>query len=554
LLNVDLTDQARPAKRDGFREVESGHSAFSPSTKRGIILSELDVGLNSRLLVAGFSGSKVYTTHAPSGAGWTEARVVEDKTGEIDTPLSITTDRAKCIQGNDLLWLVTPTTGTNIHAMDTEGDWFNLAGDDRSPPSDAVDGVYMLARMWFIAGARLYWSKLLPTKADMLPVPDAFNQSNTGDDNGAGFIEMSPEHSADPVAIISWQQQSLIIFYKNQIEEVFVNSASPLASTRRRLEGRYGCGARDSIVQVGTDIFFLDQFGQYRSLRRNELGANEGVVSLPVSELFRAELPGNLNPDTAYTSQAELLDEFLYLTYPSKGSLTPDRWMVMDLGRNTISGPWSMAKSMSRLLVSDIEGGAHRLYGLDGTITPAASRVYRFFDGLFTDAGTAITFRPSSKAHDLTVSQSDKSLEWYDVEFIGNVGAVGALQVRTSENDAYTTVRTKAVECSGVCDFPLTNAADFPLTDAGDFPLNDDPPKITTMKGCFEETHDGDLPLYDQNLPVTEADLPIDAGGGVNPGRVVQWRILNETDKSYFETVGVRIAARVHNVDLETEP
>jgi len=177
LLNVDLTDQSRPAKRDGYQEIESAQTGFASQSLRGALLSELDVGVGSRLLVAGFPGGKTYTTRSPNGPAWSEAKVVEDTTGTVDRSLDITTDRAKCVQGNDLLWLLTPTTGTSIHAMDTQGGWFDLGDANESPPVNAVDAVYMLSRLWMISGTRLYWSKLLPTKADLLPTPNAFNRT-----------------------------------------------------------------------------------------------------------------------------------------------------------------------------------------------------------------------------------------------------------------------------------------------------------------------------------------------------------------------------------------
>jgi len=551
LLNVSLEDQSRPSKRDGFKEVESGHSVFSPGSLRGTLFAELDVGAASRLMVVGYPGGKTYRTRSPNGPDWAEALVVEDMTGTVSRSLDITSDRAKCVQGNDLLWLLTPGTGTNIHAMGTEGEWWDLGNDLKSPPVAAADGVYMLSRLWLVAGNRLYWSKLLPTKADLLPEATAFDTTNSGDGTIGGFIELSPEQSGEAVAIVGWRDQSLLIFFKNQIEEVVIVPGDPIASSRRRLEGRYGCGARDSVVQVGNDIFFLDQYGQFRSLRRNELGNDQGVIALPVSELFRQELPGNLNIKFLYRAQATLLEEFLYVCWPSAGSSSPDRWMVMDLGRNTLTGPWSLSKSFSRLMASDIEGSGFRLYGLSGD---AESRVYRFFDGRYSDAGAAIQHRQTSKAFDLGLPYTDKVAIWYDVEFTGEIGAIALLEARTSENDDWTAIRTKAVEAKGASSFPLT-PTDFPLVPA-DFPLLGSSEKITSMKGTFDETHAGDLPLYDQNLPITEADLPIDGGGGLDPGRVVQWRVSSGTNDSYFEVVGIRTAVRVENADanLEVEP
>lgn len=550
LLNVTLEDQARPSKRDGYLEVESGHAVFSSGALRGSLFAELDVGVASRLMVVGFPGGKTYRTHSPDGPEWQEALVTEDATGTVSRSLDVTTDRAKCVQGNDLLWLLTPGTGTTIHVMDTTGEWVDCGSAKTSPPVNAADGVYMLSRLWLVGGTRLYWSKLLPTRADLVPDATAFDTVDNADGSVAGFIELSPEQSGEAVAVVGWREQSLIVFFKNQIEEVVVDTTNPFNSVRRRLEGRYGCGARDSIVQVGDDIYFMDQYGSYRSLRRNELGSDQGIVSLPVSEIFREELPGNLNRQYLYRAQAALLEEFLYVCWPAAGSDTPNRMMVLDLGRETTTGPWTPAASISRFMTSDIEGRGFRLYSLSGD---ASSRVYRHFDGWYSDDGTAITYRQTSKAFDLGVPHVNKQAVWYDVEFIGEIGAVAVLQMRTNENDAWTSIAAKAVEpeTAGLT-FPLTDD-DFPLTDAS-FPLTASDPKVTTMKGWIPETHTGDLPLYDQDLPLTNADLPLDSGGGLNHGRVIQWRVLNQDDGTYFEVVGVRIGVRVHNLELEDVP
>jgi len=781
LLNVSLEDQSRPSKRDGYCEIESGSEGISPASLRGSLFAEMDIGDASRLFVVGFPGGRTYTTRSPIGPSWEPASVTEDSTGSVLRDLDVTSDRAKCVQGNDLLWLLTPGTGTPVHVMDASGDWFDAGASAKSPPPGAVDGVYMLSRMWLVSGSKLYWSKLLPTRADMVPEATAFDQANSGNSEAGGFIELSPEQGAEPVAMVGWREESLIIFFKNQIEEVVVNPADPLLSTRKRLEGNLGCGARDTVVQVGEDIYFMDQYGQYRSLRRNQLGNDQGVVQLPVSEMAREELPGNLNKKYLYRSQAALLEEFIYLVYPGGVSDTPDTWLVFDLGRGTITGPWRMANSMSRLLVSDIEGEGFRLYGLNGdtgTLVPSASdsstsqtlyltasdddladltgtiptsvqdgyidpfgstpykaltanpsasgstatvlgsvggktaciayttpagnpgaasawgrgshtltlkitslqnttavtllpklhrvdssgvaqeehsftsatgpsgaaasldgsgqidlstdgvgtytiqfnsidwtsplstdrlsvelvfaytmggsyvvgdgitysildgnsklvttvyntppaaatpdggpyanpssKVYRFFDGRYTDDGVGITHRQTSKAFDLGLPQVDKVARWYDIEFVGEKGAIALLEYRSNENDDWTPIRTKAAEAKADESWPLLASA-FPLTPS-DFPLTGSEMKVTTMKGVFDETFTGDLPLYPQDLPITAADLPISGDGGVGPGRVVQWRISNSTNESKFEVVGVRIAVRPENVELETEP
>lgn len=547
LANCSLIDDSRVLKRDGYKFSESGEGW--PSTAEGVFIADYDRGPNSRLLIAGFNGDGIYHCHSPDGPAWSRARVYKTMSGDVDEEFTLSSDRAKMTQGNNLMWLMTPDTGHPVHVMDETGNLINCGDARTSPPSRAGDTVYMLGRIWMVEDNRLYWSKLLPTIEDLVPEPKAFDRDNAHS-TGGGYIELSPEQGADPVGIVGWRDSSLIVFFTNQIEEISINSAAPLLSSRRRLEGNYGCGARDTIMQVGMDIYFLDQYGALRSLKQNEIGNDQGLIPLPVSDRIRKELPGNINPRCLYKACSGIVNEFMYIAYPAGQCESPDRLFVFDLGRAEIVGPHTPAHPVARFATSDIEGGGYRLYSLTGG---TSSRVARWSDGYYTDGGTAISFVPESKAYDLEFPQVDKTPVWYDIEFVGNVGATALFETRTSENDSYTAIRTKQVESTGVVDFPIL-AADFPLTDAANFPLHDAPPKVTTMKGVIDETHLGDLPLYDQHLPITISDLPIDGGGGVGSGRVIQWRVSNADDRSPFELVAVRVAARVQNVELEVEP
>ncbi|TFG51262.1 MAG: hypothetical protein E4H37_08160 [Gemmatimonadales bacterium] len=363
--------------------------------------------------------------------------------GPVNRTMNIASPDAKVAQGNDLLWLVAPGTGLHVHAMDYLGHWKDLGDGNQAPPIGAVDCVYMLSRMWFLAMDRLYWSKLLPTIDDMLPVPKAFDRDNIGS-TGGGSINMSPDRGAFPTAIVPWRDESLIVFYKNHIEEVIVSPVDPIDSTRRTLEGRIGCIARESIVQIGDEVYFLDQFGNYRSLRRNQQGAAEGVVPEPLSEPFRGEIPQNLNIQMAHKTQAALLEEFMYVFYPAKGSSDPNRAMVVDLGGQRIYGPWEFARPFSRISVSDIEGRAYRMYALDGSTDDPAAKVYRMFDGTYSDNGSAITYRETGRAWDMGFSYANKLAKWYDMEFSGGYETCRpTLSLRTGENQEWVDIRTK---------------------------------------------------------------------------------------------------------------
>jgi hypothetical protein len=552
LLNVDLEDPTTPKRRDGYREVQAKQSGFVTTNLRGCLLADFDDGPYSRLMVAGFNGGRTYHTHSPASNGWKEALVTSEISGTVSRSYFPNDERAKGVQGNGLLYIVAPNSGSTMHVMRADGTLLDAGGLNESPPADAVDGVYMLSRMWFLAGSTLYWSKLLPEAGDLLPTPAAFDRDNSTA-GGGGSLNLSPERTGIPVAVLPWRNESLICFFKNQIEEVIIDSANPINSVRRRVEGRFGCGARDSIVQIGDEVFFLDQFGSYRALRRNQLGTMQGVVPEPISDRFRGELPNNLNMKHAWKTQAELLGEFLYVLYPQGTSTDPNAAMVIDLGRQTIYGPWVFARPMSRLMVSDIEGGAPRLYGLDGHTASPQSRVYRFFDGFYSDNGTAIKYQETSKAYDFNGPWVDKIPEWYDMEFTGDVGAVPVLSVRTSENDDFVPVGAKAVELSTASSFPLVAGDDFPIA-AADFPLVGGVIKNTSMKGEIHETYTGNLPLYDSDLPLTDEDLPLYGAGGTTPGRVIQWRVEESTDAVAFERHSVRIGYRVQNFELDNEP
>ena len=329
-LNVDFDDPSRPARRKGYRPIYAGSTGLSSSSLRLVLLNYLDTGQTSRLLVTGAEqGGVFYITSPDSASGWSEALT------DAGASLNLNVDAPKAFQSNDMLWII-PGGGVPVHTLKVDGKLIDTGNVNGSPPLGAADGTHFLERVWFLARApdgtsRLYWSKLIPVAGDLSPTPTAFVRDNSDDGTAGGFLTLSPQQGGDPVSVRPWRQESLICFFKNQIEEVVVLSSNPLGSSRKQIENRIGCGSRDSIVQVGDEMYFLDQYGEYRALRINQLGSLQGVVPKPLSEIVAGELHANLNKRYMHRVRAEWFDGYIYLFYPRGSAQWPTHCLVLDI-------------------------------------------------------------------------------------------------------------------------------------------------------------------------------------------------------------------------------
>lgn len=523
LQNGDLTDPTRPAIRDGYSEIGAAQTGIDAALKilRISGFAYLNTTAGTRLLVITIpnSGSgKTYRLDDVDGGTWTVSQTggsADFDPGNSDTVM---------FQANDGLYFL---GAANVFTMDSSGvmyDALDVSGTLKSPPQGGVDGAYFLNRAWILkAGTsalppELHYSILLPDPAN----PDvAWDRLQDGATTVAGRFQLSPNWGAAAVACRPWNQTSMIVFFDTNIEEVIIDSADPGdSSTRRVLEPRFGTRSRDSIVTIGQEMFFLDQFGEFRSLQQTVNAAQAGVVPKPISEPIKDELPGSLNMNALDKVRAIAYRDKIYLWYPRLGESEAKSMAVFDTSlRIWIGAPWRMADEASRVLVSNMRESASKgeeLYFSDGAA--AVARVYRQFDGSFKDNGATITYSEETKAFDFDIPEANKTPTELELEGKGAQGAVATAAVRIEEGGGWQQLSGQlAIPGNEASDFPLGSAS-FPLT-AASFPLVDADPPLTRAKFHLNELNFGE-------------------------GRTIQLRVQAKEPGKLFQRTGFRLMAR----------
>lgn len=552
LLNVDLTDPGRPCRRDGYSRLPANTSGMPDL--RISALGYLDVSPTQRLLVAacaGTPGGGIFTRTSADGAtAWIEATT--DSGGSLD----VVADRCKMFQANYNLWIL-PDSSQNVHALTSASRLIDLGDSDSSPPKGAADMAYMASRSWVLSGTAIYYSKLLPTESDLDGTSGAalFDRS-------LDRIILSPPFGGVPIAVVPWNGTSLIVFYDKAIQEILVDFDDPASSQIRVIDPRYGCSSRESIVSIGRNLYFQDQYGAYRSLLQDQVEAqNRGVIATPISEPVDAAIPNSLSAGYYSRTLAVIDEEFIRLFVATNGASDINACWNFDTVRQSWHGPYEFADQFSYVIPSDIRGkGMVELYAANNSTSDPA--VYRLNDGSYTDDGVAIEYRETSKAYVFGDIMREKMPRYLEVSFAGGADVVVNAWVRVTEDDLWANKVMHQGVISSDGDFPILEAGEpnpdgetqFPLFELGEsgtqFPLVETVAFVTRGYRHLEPPEAGVFPW--SGLPTPSQDFPLlGAGGGLEAGRIVQYRISEATAGQPFERVGVRLGVVVEPLRLD---
>ena len=491
LINVDLDDITRPKLRDGYLILGDSTSAMETDIDASLLakriagFGNLHTSTGTKLFFIaidnGGSGECYTRTNVGSGGAWVEALL--DATPS-DVSFAVNTNDALVFQANDGL-VVLPDSGTKPVVLDPSGVLYSGDGganNNLEPPSGVVDGCYMLNRVWLFkqgtasSPPEMHYSLLLPT------IGTAWNQAfnTTGEEVSqsiAGRLQLSPNNGGLAVAVRPWNEASLMCFFTNCIEEVLVFSSSPQGGSERRvIESRWGCGSRGSVVAIGLNMYYMDQFGFYRSLSQTVTGAQAGNADIPLSDPIADELPNRVNKAQLSKVQAIAFKDKLYVAYPRDSATESYHVAVHSLSRHVWEGIWELARPVGKWVVSSIRGSGDELWFSDGSTStdPAhiSPKLYRFFSGTYLDNGEAVFYSESSKALDFDQPECDKRVHAVHVEINGQPGATAVVSIQGDEDGVENEFENPlTVSGVGASSFPLTsssfelNAADFPLTD-----------------------------------------------------------------------------------------
>lgn len=177
-----------------------------------------------------------------------------------------------------------------------------------------------------------------------------------------------------------------------------------------------GCVARESVALVGSDMIFLDQVGNIRSLQRTALDASQGTKSLPLSDSIQGFVD-NFNKLHISKAAAIVYGNKYYISVPYSSSTSNSKTFVYDITRNSWAGPYSFGAS--RWVISNVESQSY-LYG--AIASDAGLKLYRFESGT-SDNGTAIPFQYTTRRHTFGEFDREKKGGLFVADFVASTNS-----------------------------------------------------------------------------------------------------------------------------------
>lgn len=296
------------------------------------------------------------------------------------------------------------------------------------------------------------------------------------------------------VAIKDFRQADIIFFLKDRIEALHLDG-DPIAGlsgtlstaglwSRAVIDRSIGCGSRRTVQTVGEDLFFLDQYGNVRSLAQTITDTNQGTKRLPVSAKIQSWID-RINPSAIETAQGAAFDRYYIIALPIDDAVTPSHTFVYDTINDSwnapwTGGPWSKAMSIavatlgSATTASDRNptvyiGGAETLSG----------KVYRAFVGTGDD-GSPIVYQEITKRESFATLDAKKIPRRVRVYALPAAGATMMIEAR--KDGADWKVVGYADLSGGSPQLPLTGPID--LTGSGIVE------KVYTLEQSFQNARD----------------------------------------------------------------
>lgn len=445
LQHTDLTDPTAPARRGGWA-LQSMTGATA--SKRFADAINFYPTSSNKYVYATQNGGKTLRNTDSTFAAWTE--ILDAATGLVsldaltdDALFLAILDGAYLFRGSSAVAMITPST--DRYALDT-----NI---NTSPPRNVVSVCFAAERAWALASdGYLYYSTVKPTAATF---DTNWDRTNTTAGTGAGRFQMSPHKGGKPVAVVPWKDDYILVFYDRYIELLIVdvNWSDLSNSSRLIVEPRYGCIAHRSVVPIGQQVFFLDQYGEYRTLAETINGQITGTTPLPISEGIKDQLPDSLNKSVLTKAHAVAFEDKIYLHVPAQAdavSTTEATYQaIYDTGRGVWTSWGQLAVSSGVLFTSQLRSGAQgeELWmtdGGNGSVAPYAKQpnLYRMTPATFADAnqaGTlaAISWAVETRAWDGGYPENDKILDTVEVEFTGDTGTRVYVDVMQDESGVW---------------------------------------------------------------------------------------------------------------------
>ena len=203
----------------------------------------------------------------------------------------------------------------------------------------------------------------------------------------------------DPVvALRTWLDTGLVVFKRNSVWLIDANPVSSVANfSIKKVHGTVGCVARNSVCQVGQDIWFLSRTG-IQSVQR-QLATSDTQVTMPVSQPIQ-DIIQMIRWDMAHKSYGICYNNYYLLAIPVNSN-EPDVILCYHYltGGWTVFSGWDVSvfreqpfEGVTRLLVGQQGGDVceWRDYIADTAIIPATD---------FKDKGLEIPTEIETRAY-----------------------------------------------------------------------------------------------------------------------------------------------------------
>lgn len=179
--------------------------------------------------------------------------------------------------------------------------------------------------------------------------------------------------SSDSITRVYPFNQTTLIVFKGRSINLLGNIYGALQDVRNDLlTAEYGCIAKKTVTTVGNDVWFLSEGGVYtiRQALDNKLQANADPVTAPIEPLMR-----RVNWTAAQNACAVYFENKFYLALPLDGSLYNNAVLVYDLLNGRWSGGWSHRWMDVHGFLRLSNGGARRLFFVNGDNVAGAEGV-----------------------------------------------------------------------------------------------------------------------------------------------------------------------------------
>ena len=220
--------------------------------------------------------------------------------------------------------------------------------------------------------------------------------------------------NSEIVRLQGYRNREMLVFMNNRIEEIVIGSDLTDVTTWsvKVIDERYGLGAKDTVRELGGNIFFLDNESRVRVLNRTALDAPIGTQAVPISQKIEADLD-RINKLHISKCSAGVFEDFYILSVPLDSATECDNLYVFDITQGAWYGPWDL--TAAKFIESDI-----RAQGIDTFFgNSSGGNVVRMFDGTFDDDEASIATEVVTKKYDFNRPESDKIFNEIEIGVLG---------------------------------------------------------------------------------------------------------------------------------------